>query len=212
MVNLIYNEKMIPDQWRIAKTIPVFKNKGDKKDVENYRPIANLCAGSKVFKKLILKRILEIKKDSNTDITGVNQHGFKKARSASTLTTKIQSQIPRALDEDNYVLLAILDLSTAFDIININLLLKRLNIIGLPQDVIDLVGVWLMERSFYVSIGGLNSLIFDLLLGTVQGSILGPIFTPFLFYHYLTSKNLTHSLTTPTFPDGILTCLCLWTI
>ncbi len=175
LFNLIYNEKMIPDQWRIAKTIPVFKNKGDKKDVENYRPIANLCAASKVFEKLILKRILDIEKDSNTDITGVNQHGFKKARSTSTLTTKIQSLIAGALDEDNYVLLASLDLSAAFDIVNINLLLKRLNIIGLPRDVIDLVGVWLRERSFYVSIDGSNSLIFDLLLGTVQGSILGPI-------------------------------------
>jgi hypothetical protein len=35
LFNLIYNEKIIPDQWRIAKTIPIYKNKGDKKDVES---------------------------------------------------------------------------------------------------------------------------------------------------------------------------------
>jgi retron-type reverse transcriptase len=79
------------------------------------------------------------------------------------------------LDEDNFVLLASFDLSAAFDIVNKNLLLKRLKVIGLPGDVIDLIGVWLRERSFYVSFDGSNSILFDLLLGTVQGSILGPI-------------------------------------
>jgi hypothetical protein len=52
---------------------------------------------------------------------------------------------------------------------------KRMSIIGLPHDVIELVRVWLMKRSYYVSIGGENSCFFDLLLGTVQGSVLGPV-------------------------------------
>jgi hypothetical protein len=36
-----------------------------------------------------------------------------------------QSMIPRSLDNDAYVLLAISDLNLAFDVIDINLLLKR---------------------------------------------------------------------------------------
>ena len=171
----IYSEKSIPDQWRIAKTIPVFKNKGDKKDVSNYRPIANLCAASKIFEKLILKRIKEVESENKADITGMNQHGFKKARSTSTLTAKLQSLIARALDNDQFVLLASLDLSAAFDLVNVDLLMKRLKIVGLPEDITDLIEIWLRDRSFYVSIDGSNSILFDLLLGTVQGSILGPI-------------------------------------
>ena len=71
--------------------------------------------------------------------------------------------------------MASLDLSAAFDMVNVNLLLKRLKIIGLPVDVIDLVKVWLKDRTFYVNINGVNSLVVDLLSGTVQGSILGPL-------------------------------------
>ena len=56
-----------------------------------------------------------------------------------------------------------------------NLLLKRLRIIGLPSDVVDLIKVWLSNRSFYVNVDGENSFMYDLLLGTVQGSILGPL-------------------------------------
>lgn len=171
----IYNQKTIPGQWKISKTIPIFKNKGNNKSIENYRPIANLCSSSKIFEKLILKRILAIEEQNNCDLTGSNQHGFKKGKSTTTLSLTIQSLIARALDEDKFVLMASLDLSSAFDVVNVKLLLKRLKIIGLPADVIELIKVWLTDRFFYVSIDGENSTLFEVLLGTIQGSILGPI-------------------------------------
>ena len=52
----IYSTGLLPDQWKISKTIPIFK-KGNKSAIENYRPIANLCSASKLFEKLILKQI-----------------------------------------------------------------------------------------------------------------------------------------------------------
>ena len=175
LMSLIYKEKQIPDQWLVAKTLPIFKNKGQSKDIENYRPIANLCSSSKIFEKLILKRILQIESDKKIDFTGSNQHGFKRKCSTSTLSSALLSQISRALDNEEYVIVASLDLSSAFDLVNIDLLIKRLKIVGLPKDVIDLISVWLRNRSFYVNINEVNSVFFDLHLGTVQGSILGPV-------------------------------------
>jgi hypothetical protein len=52
LLALIYKETKIPEQWKVARTIPVFKNKGDVNDIENYRPIANLCSASKYLKNL----------------------------------------------------------------------------------------------------------------------------------------------------------------
>ena len=51
------------------------------------------------------------------------------------------------------------------DVVNVNtsLLLKRLKIIGLPADVIGLIEIWLEERSFYVSITGETSFLFDII-------------------------------------------------
>ena len=171
----IYHEKSIPKQWLIAKTIPIYKNKGEKKNIESYRPIANLCSATKIFEKLILKRILDIQDENKCDLTGGNQHGFKQKRSNSTLSIQLQNLIARTLDEDKLVLLASLDLSSAFDIVNVDLLIKRLHILGLPKDVIELIGVWLNNRMFYVTVEGNNSLLYELLMGTVQGSILGPV-------------------------------------
>jgi hypothetical protein len=71
--------------------------------------------------------------------------------------------------------MASLDISSAFDLVNIELLLKRMRIIGLPNDVVNLISVWLKQKSYSVSINGKILELFDLLLGTVQGSILVPV-------------------------------------
>ena len=68
----IYYQKTVPDQWLVAKTIPVFKNKGDTKSIENYCPIANLCSTSKIYEKLMLKRILDVQAQNSCDLTGFN--------------------------------------------------------------------------------------------------------------------------------------------
>ena len=58
----------------------------------------------------------------------------------------IQSALARALDQNIFAIMPSLDLSSAFDVININLLLKRLRIVGLPKDVIDLIELWVNGR------------------------------------------------------------------
>ena len=53
--------------------------------------------------------------------------------------------------------LAGIDLSAAFDVVDVELLIKRLKILGLPNDVIQLIKCWLKERFFYVCVGGSES-------------------------------------------------------
>ena len=87
----------------------------------------------------------------------------------------MQSVLARALDDGNMALMASLDLSSAFDVVNVRLLLKRMRHLGLPEDIVSICGSWLSSRYFYVSCDGSNSIVHGLDVGTVQGSILGPI-------------------------------------
>jgi hypothetical protein len=123
----------------LPKLSQFIRTRETKKDIENYRPIANLCAGSKVFEKFNLKCIMEIYDTNGLNLTGESHHGFKKGHSTSTLSAKIQSFIAHALDDDECVLLASLGLNSEFDLVNVELLLKRLQIIGLLKDVIYLI-------------------------------------------------------------------------
>ena len=101
--------------------------------IENYRPIANLCSASKIFEKLILKQIHYLESTNKLDLTGKQQHGFKRNKSTATAGALLQSIISRAADDNNYVIMASLDLSMAFDLVNVELLVKRLRIMGISS-------------------------------------------------------------------------------
>ena len=63
----------------------------------------------------------------------------------------------------------------AFNMLNTELLVKRLQIMGMPLDLINLIREWLVGRTFYVQVGVDCSQMFDSDVGTIQGSVLGPI-------------------------------------
>ena len=92
LFELIYRDKIIPGQWLISKTITVHK-KGDKQMIKNYRPVANLCCVSKIFEKLILKRIGELEILNGISVGGKQQHGFMKNKSTATAGLLLQSYI-----------------------------------------------------------------------------------------------------------------------
>ncbi len=103
--------------------------------------------GLKVFERLILMGILEIKEQAGISLTGANQHGLKKEQSTITASVEIQSRVSSALmDQDQYIAMASLDLSVAFDVVNVDLLLVRLRKMGLPTDIINLLESWLKDR------------------------------------------------------------------
>ena len=68
-----------------------------------------------------------------------------------------------------------LDLSAAFDVVNRDLLFKRMDAMGLPEDLKALLKDWLSERICYVEAGGNVSAFFRCDHGTIQGSVLGPV-------------------------------------
>ena len=188
LFNLIYTQNSVPQTWRTSRILPLYK-KGDRRLVANYRPISNLCAGSKIFERLILKRILEVEADLGTDLSGTTQHGFKKKRSTITAAMELQNIIAKGMEEDCYVAVASMDLTAAFDVLDVNLLLRRMLNLGIPKDVLSLVKAWLGDRIGYVEVGSGCSEHFDIEFGSGQGSILGPVLFNFYIAPFVKVKN-----------------------
>ena len=140
-----------------------------------YRPISNLCSASKIFERMMLNRLTDIEDENGVDLTGLMQHGFKKGRSTVTALKQMQSQIAKGMDQNEYVAVGSLDLSAAFDVVNVDLLLKRLTTLGLPADWLKLLESWLRDRAAFIEISQDRSMLYDINIGTVQGSILGPV-------------------------------------
>ncbi len=128
-----------------------------------------------------MKQIQEIKKSQDVNLTGNAQQGFKKFRSTIAAGLTIPSISARALDNNKNAMMSSLDLSAAFNMVNVKLLVKRLKFVGLPTDVTDLIKIWLTNCKYYVNIDGYCSMYFALGSDTLQGSILGP----FLYVIYV---------------------------
>ena len=68
----------------------------------------------------MLHELKQLQDENKINITGIEQHGFKKGKSTLALGLEIQLLISRALDDSNFVLAASLDLSAAFDVVNVS--------------------------------------------------------------------------------------------
>ena len=99
--------------------------KGSKKSILNYRPISNLSSITKIFEKLVLGRIGVIEQREKCSLTGRSQHGLKNC-STETACLQIQSMIASQCDIGKYVTVTSLDLTAAFDVVDTELLIKRL--------------------------------------------------------------------------------------
>jgi hypothetical protein len=140
-----------------------------------------------------------------------------------TALKEIQSQIARKIDEGHYVAMGSLDLSAAFDVVDINLLMKRMITLGLPTDWIELLETWLRDQAAFVEVSGHRSMLYDVNIGTVQGSILGPaLFSLFVspvfgLYNIIAYADDTYTITSATTKENAvvelgkaLTNISLW--
>ena len=77
LINKSFSMGEFPDALKIAKVIPIFKS-NDQENIENYRSIAVLTSISKMFEKVLFKRILTFFENNN--ILDDNQYGFRPNR------------------------------------------------------------------------------------------------------------------------------------
>jgi hypothetical protein len=158
--------KSIPISWKTAIVTPIHKS-GNKTSVTNYRPIANLVSISKIFERIVLQKI----EDQCPDIEGQNQHGFRKQRSTITALLEIQHSISQALDRNKHVSTYSIDMSAAFDLLRPHIFHLKADI---DPSLMDLLLDFMTGRVIQVKTGKALSMEKPLVVGCVQGSILGP--------------------------------------
>ena len=165
----------LPDEWKIHKIIPVFKN-GDKSCVNNYRPISLLCVLSKALESIIHKKIIPFIRP----LISHHQFGFLKNRSCLSQLLTSFSEIFTSIESGGVADVLYLDFKKAFDTVPHNELLFKLWSIGITGPLWLWFKNYLSGRSHYVDIDGVSSTLLPVISGIPQGSILGPLL--FLIY------------------------------
>ena len=136
------------------KVIPIHKQ-GSIKYVNNYRPISLLSVFSKIMEKLMVSR-LNTFLDLN-EIIVPNQFGFKAGFSTSLSLISITETIKKTIDEKKFGCGIFIDLKKAFDTVNHDILLQKLEHYGIRDVALSWFESYLTGRKQYVHLNGVNS-------------------------------------------------------
>jgi hypothetical protein len=177
IINLSLSSSIVPTQLKIAKVIPVFKS-GDRRSMDNYRPISLLSIFSKILEKVVCNRLCSFL-ETNNILSGA-QFGFRPGHSTVHPMVHFVNHVSKALNNKEHSIAIFCDLRKAFDSCDHEILLRKLSGVGIRGDTLAWFRNYLSNRQQFVTISGHNSSLKLIKLGVPQGSILGPIL--FLLY------------------------------
>lgn len=184
------DECVFPSLWKKADIIPVHK-KGPKTKIENYRPISKLITVAKVFEDLVLDSIYPLVSRGIPE----TQHGFLKGRSTVSNLACFTEFVIRNMEGGGQVDVVYTDFEKAFDRVDHDILLAKLNSLGIHGDLLRWVNSYLSNRSQAVVLGGYKSDYITVPSGVPQGSHLGPLFyNAYIYDIHKCFKNSKHLL------------------
>lgn len=197
-LTLIYNAILrlshFPSQWKCAKIIMVLKPNKEEHTLTSYRPISLLSIFSKMFERLLLKRVEPLIRNKN--IIPQHQFGFRRKHGTPEQCHRVAKVIRESLESKKYCTAVFLDIQQAFDRVwHLGLLFKLKNMF--PAPVYSLLKSYLENRNYYVSIRDECSEIYNINAGVPQGSVLSPI----LYTLYTADMPTAENICTATYAD-----------
>jgi exonuclease III len=124
IVNLSLKLGVMPSNLKHALVKPLLKKMGLELNKKNYRPVSNLSFLSKVIESAVIKQYTDHLRLN--DLHDLRQSAYKKYHSTETLLIKIHNDLMTKMGNGEISMLVLLDLSAAFDTIDHNILINRL--------------------------------------------------------------------------------------
>ena len=175
IVNSSLLAAIVPRPFKTAIIKPLLKKNGlDTNDCNNYRPVSNLSFVSKILERVVSKQLVQHLNANN--LLDPFQSAYRHGHSCETSLLRLLNDVLCSTDRGDLSLLVLLDLSAAFDVIDHELLLSRLQKeMGITGTALRWFNSYLVDRTQHVVVKQASSQSTSLNCGVPQGSVLGPI-------------------------------------
>ena len=174
MVNLSPSSSHFPDIWKEGLVRLKLKKANMDLIKKNYRPISNLAFLSKITEKAAALQISDHM--SSNQMFPEFQSAYRKNHSTETALLSMRKDILVNMNKQQVTLLVFLDLSTAFNTVDHDILLLHLEYkFEIKDQAFSWFKSYLSNRTQRIVIGNVKSDSFDLKFGVPQGSCLGPM-------------------------------------
>lgn len=125
------------DEWKSAVVTPLYKSKEDKCDLNNYRGISILSPFAKIFEKILATQVIDYLNEFS--ILCLDQHGFRDSHSCESALHELITDLNNSRDNELCSLLLFIDFRKAFDLVDSNLLIRKLQHLGFDMNSLDLI-------------------------------------------------------------------------
>ena len=175
--NLSIKFSIFPIKCQIVKLKPLFK-KGSTTLPKNYRPISLRPIISKIIEKVIHDQTQTFLNENKIFLKF--QSGFRQNYSTDLCLSYLSNKITTGFESGLHTGMILIDLQKAFDTINHDILINKMEFLDFSKDVISWFKSYLSNRKIIVNLKNSFSEPGHLSCGVPQGSILGPLL--FLLY------------------------------
>ena len=136
-------QQRFPAKWKLTKIVPLLK-KGCPLKQENYRPVAVLSPLSKVLEKVIYQHLYNY--FERNGLFNQSLHGYRCNRSTLTALLSMYHKWVSAANDGQITGVVLVDLSAAFDLVTPSLLIEKLRIYGVQNDLLTWIESYLHDR------------------------------------------------------------------
>ena len=178
IINLSISSSTYPTPWKTQLIFP-FHKKGDMIDPSNYRPVSHIAELSKLEEYAVFDQV-----STHFNLNNLfhdNHHGFQAGHNTTTALIQLYDLWLNSAEDKELTAALFLDLSAAFDIVDHNVLLKKLKAYKFSEKTTRFFKSYLENREQIVQVASKLSKPRQIgNQGVPQGSILGPLI--FLIY------------------------------
>ena len=178
LFNNIWDRRAVPQEFKDATIVHIYKMKGDKSICDNHRGIYLLCIAGKILTRILLNWLSLHLADN---VLPESQCGFRAQRSTIDMIFAARQVQEKCREQNLALYMVFVDLTKAFDTISRYGLWQILRKIGCPDLVVDII------RSFHegmlarVQDQGQTSEPFSVTNGTKQGCVMAPLLFTLVF-------------------------------